>query len=770
MMRRPPLLTDDGILACRPEDEPILNEALGVPQLPAVMRLEETSDTLRGLLRDLVAAGSLRERCWLIGRSGHSQVGLDVELGEGEPVIHTGRRLVELPILLSSLNRRIPDTLFAELRNLCDRQARLTVARLFIPLSEPLGQVEVEAAIAQHHLLLPDRARIDGDGTVRLPLENIRYLLSTTLLTAGSNAQHVLLQSKEALGLIQHPSCYGLPAQLEPGEFLVSAVHISLGPYLALIERQLNHPEVFHLAARLLDGVRTTGIQVPRQVELFHSGDEAIPTGRLEVRLRLYPADADTARVASRVFAAGRPERIIRDGVDFADATDIFKLPVAEALLAGLSRAPGERGAHGRIVGRNRSVEIPRELEEGEWHEQAQNRIIYEVVRGTIPFGVHKGGEIPLELRAFVDNLESVGGAQELRKVFVSHHFPVTDTLRVLKRNNVGVFVARSIQEEGVAMNGLPAAGGPNIYFGQTTYETFCDLAERDGVRFYMLFGEGEDAHVREFFQGFWVTRGAKEHLAELQMVVAMYGSHVEGTEQVLTQEIETFLAELNEMREIAGRFAVCHGAGPGVMRIADEAAEGLDILRIGIGIDSEKIGQKANLRPPVMVNFRNSARHLRQNLLDRVSLCKIYNIGGLGTLEELLISITNLKLFQSLPAPHIFVDPFGLGQGGEHLWTFILRQLAISAGLQKIGTQAVRLAPAWVPDFCHPVKNYQEALGIITTFLRDPIAYWSRTGIPETGLLAAAENTRRHRLALPKTIRDAIEVLAARQGAPWSD
>ncbi|MDH3359256.1 MAG: hypothetical protein OEL55_00145, partial [Desulfobulbaceae bacterium] len=661
-----------------------------------------------------------------------------------------------VPVILTSLNRTLPDIFFGELKNLCDRGQNPQVARFFIPMDKPLTKVDIEAAINNHHLLLPPDAKVSKDGLIELPLDNIRYLLSTALFTAGLNAQQVLLQSKGGLNLIQYRSSLGLPPVLRPGEFLVGSVCISLGPYLALIERTTSQPSVFHLAARLLDAVRTSGISVPRQVELYNGGDEDVDLRTLTVALRLYSADPATAKVAERIFMPDRAEKIIRHGVDFADVTEIFNVRECDALFDNLSSGPRERGNYARILSHSKVVEIPRVMEEGEWHEDAQSRVIYEVVRGRITSGVHAGDQIPPDLRRFIGSLSFVGGAQDLRQVYVGHRFPETDTLRVLKRNGVGVFVGRALREEEVC--GTDPVREHNIYFNQTTYETFCDLSCKDGVRLYMLHEqEGEETHVREFYRSFWVTREGKERLRESHTVIAMFGSHVEGMEEVLSGQVKEFFAAVNGLPAIDGKLAVSHGAGPGIMRIADDVAEELGILRIGVGIDSEKVGQKSNMRPPVMAQFLNSVRHLRQNILDRTSLFKIYNIGGVGTLEEMLIAITNLKLFESLPAPHIFIDPFGLGDNGGHLWEAALTQLRISGEVKRIGDNEVRLAPAWLPHFCHPVKGYDEAFVVIRDFVEDPVAYWRGTGIGNEDLHAAFANARKAKITIPPYLTEAL-------------
>lgn len=766
-MKRPPLLTEDGYLLLAPQTEPTIDPRLGVPKLAATLRFEETSDTVRGVVSDIIAAGQLRQRCSLIGRSGHSQIGLDLDFADGVPEIDSRHKRIDIPVHLFSLNPNIPDILFAEIKSMADRNRRLTAGRLFIPMADPLGRAEIEEAAANHYLLLPPGASIDQEGIITLPLGNSRYLLSNTLLSAGQNIQIVLSESKEGLGLIQYPSRCGLPASLAPGDFLCGTIRISLGPYSALIDRDLNEPGVFHLAARLLDAVRTSGIRVPRQVEIYNGSDLPVSPDKLQVRLRLFPTDLSTTRMTKRLLSTSQARRIMEEGVDFADATNLFDLNVSDALFNNISQTAGTRGNYGRILTRNKCIEIQWELQENEWHETAQNRIVYEAVRGMITSGVHQGAQITPELRRFAETLDLVGGAQNLRKVFITHAFPTTDTLRLLRHNNVGVFIGRSIRQDEVQENGIhchPLLPAPdNVYFGGATYETFCEMSCHEDVRFYMIFGQDNERHLREFHRGFWMTREGKEKIADTHTMIAMFGSHIDGTEGVLTQQIHDFFEQLRSVPEIGNHFAVCHGSGPGVMKIADDTAANLGILRIGVGIDSEKVGQRANLDPPVLLNFNNSARHMRQNILDRTSLFKIYNIGGMGTFEELLIAVTNLKLFESLPAPHIFVDPFGLGENGAHLWQSTLEQLQTVSMTKEIGGHSVRLAPAWVPNFCHVAADYNAVFAIIAGFVHDPVSYWQKAGISDQDLLQAWDNAVRSKVIIPPYLQRAILVVRAR-------
>jgi hypothetical protein len=111
-MLHAPLLTDDGHLILDPKAEPTVDSELGVPKINGFLRLEETSDTLRGVVCDLIHSGRIHDHCCLIGRSGHSQIGLDIDFGEGEIEIDTRHQRIDIPIVLASLNRGIPDILF----------------------------------------------------------------------------------------------------------------------------------------------------------------------------------------------------------------------------------------------------------------------------------------------------------------------------------------------------------------------------------------------------------------------------------------------------------------------------------------------------------------------------------------------------------------------------------------------------------------------------------------------------------------------------------
>ena len=76
-----------------------------------------------------------------------------------------------------------------------------------------------------------------------------------------------------------------------------------------------------------------------------------------------------------------------------------------------------------------------------------------------------------------------MGGEQNLSKIFVTDTLPPADTLRVLKRNGIGVVAVRSLGPR-------RPDGRAEHYLDQSIYEELVNLA-REGVRFYLLLDEG---------------------------------------------------------------------------------------------------------------------------------------------------------------------------------------------------------------------------------------------------------------------------------------
>jgi predicted Rossmann-fold nucleotide-binding protein len=752
-MNAAPLITGDGQLVSMGEIH--YNAVLAAPQAHGVMRFSRTSDALRGLVRDLRDRAALERRPLtdfmdISGRSGHSRIGLDVRLTGEAPEVSDTTRSMEIPVVVAALGAQLAASL-ADLRGLTS-DGGVDIGRLFIPRGPALSREEIGQALDRGWLLLPERHAITADGVVELPLENARYVLSARLLGVGRNFAEMVVKGKHGLGIFQCLSPTGLPPELAAKEFLVGAVRIALGPYCACIDRDLTNPAVFHLASRLLDGIRTTGIAIPRQVEVYNSGEAPVATEGLATRLRLYPPDAQVARLAGRVLVPGRAREVLSAGVDFADLTDIFSPDSCRILFDEVTSEPELGGVYGRIFMPGKMIAIPWEQEEGAWLQEFQWRLVYEYARGNIPEGVLTGEEIPKRLRPFLEDLRYVGGEQKLSKVFVADALPPVDTLRVLKRNGIGVVVARG-------MDCLAGRGcrQPNFRMNQALYEELVRL-EQEGMRFYLLLEPNGQTQVREFFQGLWVTREGKRRLPGVHTTMAMFGSSCDVLRPVLEVPIRKFFQQLRDHPRLGASLAVAHGSGPGVMRAVDDAAAELGIYRLGVGIDAEEIGQTPNFAPEAVAQFTNLAMNTRQDILDRRSLIKVFSLGGFGTSYEVNMALTFMKIGQCLPAPYIFVDPLGLGPDGGRFWDQTLGQFrTLASDLAAGGHELGPLGPGWIVACCHEAASYEEGGAIIEAFIDDPGRYWLERGIPLDRVRLARDNLTRAGVPIPDYIDEAL-------------
>jgi len=121
-------------------------------------------------------------------------------------------------------------------------------------------------------------------------------------------------------------------------------------------------------------------------------------------------------------------------------------------------------------------------------------------------------------------------------------------------------------------------------------------------------------------------------------------------------------------------------------------------------------------------------------------------------------MALTFMKIGHCLPAPYIFVDPFGLGQGGTHLWTQAVEQFrTISSPLSAQGQDLPPLGPAWIPRCCHLVRSYAEGLAIIQGFMDDPCAYWQQVGVGAAIVHRARQNLEALRMTVPPYIAEAV-------------
>jgi len=186
--------------------------------------------------------------------------------------------------------------------------------------------------------------------------------------------------------------------------------------------------------------------------------------------------------------------------------------------------------------------------------------------------------------------------------------------------------------------------------------------------------------HTMRDGMGYFV---APERFADFHksMLFAFYGSN-----QKLSPKGEAKLGELLEaLIEFWGRrIGIVTGGGSGVMEQANTLARERGILSGANFLDITD--QTMTTDVDFCQVFQATCRHSRQKWFEIASF-PIFNVGGLGSLEELGITLCNMKLSILDPVPVILFDT----EGGGDFWNGIDDQIN---EMVKRGR-----APAWIKD-----------------------------------------------------------------------
>lgn len=722
---------------------------------------------------DLAYARQLHERNLLqaIGKSGGSRVGIHVMARTDEPSdfnLEKGRVVVPVNVLsLRAVQMRQNGVQDDLLRVLADMATERDVPIGRLLLADPkdaLSHDQVMEAIRNHQLalspLLNAAECVDEQGCISLPLENLHFAFCEANFRT-EQMRRVIRYGKHGLGDLQAME-RGVPQDIEEKGFFVGGIRLSIGPFIAVIDEATNTPGVVHLAARVLDGIRTTGLDVVRQVELFNKLYDAVTTEGLRIRIRLHHANRDMQKFAKNVISP----RTIVHGVSLSDVINIAGRPeLIHRMMSGISPSVADGNPAGYFIGPGRAHKV-------KWVDHPRRDFQNSQLAITAPkFAAGDadycvtGHEMPQPAEDLAKRLGYVGGDQNHSKMYIARGFPSTDTMHDMLQSGIGVFVGSTIRQTDDIFVASPKVEGaaPNnaIFFTDREFAAFQNL-HRDGAHFLLARDACPDAFaemktlpacVLEWHQrGMWVHPEHKERLEKVDTLIAMYGSHTKGMDAVLRSQITRF--ELRMKRLFGEHLAFIHGKGPGVMHIADTVARHLPELAkehegfeditegavsIGVGIDLEQQNQALNHHPHAQIDFGSQHRLVRQKHMNDRAVFNIFNLGGAGTLEEVALTLCSQKLYKNILTPMMFVDPAGVSNGGGNFWLklqeFIRdmatnKQITLDEGAE--GTANIQLLQAHMPNFIHVVDSYDAAADILERFVADPVAYYLRSGVTQ--------------------------------------
>jgi predicted Rossmann-fold nucleotide-binding protein len=202
------------------------------------------------------------------------------------------------------------------------------------------------------------------------------------------------------------------------------------------------------------------------------------------------------------------------------------------------------------------------------------------------------------------------------------------------------------------------------------------------GIEVYWVCGLNRSlmVHTMRDGKGYFV---APERLADFHksMLFAFYGSN-----QPLSPIGEKRLGSLMDaLMAFWGRgIGIVTGGGSGVMEVANAMARRRGILSGANYLDITD--QSMTTDVDFCQVFQSTCRHSRQKWFEIASF-PIFNVGGLGTLEELGITLCNMKLSILERGPIIFFDT----EGDTRYWEGLRRQIATMVAGGR--------APSWIVD-----------------------------------------------------------------------
>jgi predicted Rossmann-fold nucleotide-binding protein len=288
-------------------------------------------------------------------------------------------------------------------------------------------------------------------------------------------------------------------------------------------------------------------------------------------------------------------------------------------------------------------------------------------------------------------------------------HVYATSKLNLALNNSSGVLVMKyfpNIIEHRDIINLISEGEIEALYFFEPSCEHGPFLSQFDHSRLQEYHAFGIEVywvsslnnrlmvHTMRDGKGYFVV---PERIADFHksMLFAFYGSNQRLSEQGLVR-----LGQLMDaLIEFWGQnIGIVTGGGSGVMEQANTLARKRGILSGANFLDITD--QSMTTDVDFCQVFQSTCRHSRQKWFEVASF-PIFNVGGLGSLEELGITLCNMKLSILDPVPIILFDT----ENGGDFWKGIEMQIGEMIKQKK--------APAWVRDNIVLTNNPQVVIDV---------------------------------------------------------
>jgi len=561
-------------------------------------------------------------------RSSLARIGIEMHL-QGPPTVDGHRLLLSADAFIYDAN--FPNA--AYWKKLL--RPGSPVGRLFYaPAAAKLSSAEIWAAIKANDLKLPNTISIDSRGRVFLTPHQVNYTLSPRLqrlnfeLVVSGNAGRNFLDKVQ----IRHDAS---PLTIPPRSGILTSCSMYLKEhYVVLNQGEGNFG--LHTSAVLLDPIKTFGTNI--MLEIYNTGDQPVVNPMVSVDIFRAPPFTDPE---VKTLTKKR-QRLLSTASSLYQCLD--RNPPLDTPEARPKTKITVRGQSATME--NRSVLV-----------RANEDLKKFLASATCPIGS----------RTMIQALDAAPSDAD---TLIINYFPdLLEHIELLTR--IGdVKLKRIIFRQASRTHG---------YFLSSNAHARLDTFNAIGVQVYWYDEVTKDLYVHTYKKehGFFVREEMARKFQE-STILAFYGSAV-GIEQADTDRITRLVEQLTGF--IGPNVGVLTGGGGGVMRLATDQARGKGALTGACFLELE--AQPPELGVDFFNTFQETSRHFRQKWFEAADFC-IFNVGGVGTLEEIGIEMCNLKLGIRPRVPYVFFN--------SKFWGDLRRQLR-----EMIRTKR---APAWIADY----------------------------------------------------------------------
>jgi predicted Rossmann-fold nucleotide-binding protein len=511
------------------------------------------------------------------------------------------------------------------------------VGRLFFaPLSAKLTSEEIWTAIKENKLKLPNTVSIDRQGSVFLTPHQVSYTLSPRLqrinfeLIVSGAAGRSFLDKVQ----LRHDAS---PLAIPPHCGILTSCSMYLKEHYVVLNQGAGNFGI-HTSAVLLDPVKTFGTNI--MLEIYNTGDHPVVNPIVSIEIFRAP-EAKDPEFASLVR---RRQRFL--GVAAEMYHNLDERPPKDSTEARPKTGISVKGQSATMENRSACL---------------------------------KGGTADDVKKLFADKdsacghrtmIQAVDSAAKDADTLIVDYFPdLLEHIELLTR----------VPEVRLKRLIFRRASRTHGYFLSSNAHARLDTFDAINIQVYWYDELTKDLylHIYKKEHGFFIREEMGRKFQEAT-ILAFYGSAV-GLDKADTDRISGLVEQLSAF--IGPNVGVLTGGGGGVMRLATDQARSKGALTGACFLELE--AQPPELGVDFFNTFQEASRHFRQKWFEVADFC-IFNVGGVGTLEEIGIELCNLKLGIRPRVPYVFFN--------SKYWSDLKHQVH-----EMIRTGR---SPAWMADY----------------------------------------------------------------------